>query len=222
MYSCTIKRSFFFCSSQKPLKLIGSLLVMSGRVTDSLDQETSVSGSRTVVLQHKENFNPLSVSEVQVIRCRDSIWHLRVRDTRREQPTCKRRCLRIKREMEDKNQSGKEHFTAVPLLGNSRMHNVHLHMGNNIWKRHNESREDGTQNAGRCRMEIKEGISDARWNSDIFLAADAEHSTQVFPRTRTAGGWAKEEEGREGKRGVQLLQALLQNEARRMAKQMKC
>lgn len=72
------------------------------------------------------------------------------------------------------------------------MKNLHLQVGNGIRNRRNETREDGTsrslgKNAGRCSLVIKEGISDARCNSDIFLAQDAEHSTQVFPRTRRAG-----------------------------------
>lgn len=88
------------------------------------------------------------------------------------------------------------------------MKNVHLHIGNSVWKRANETREGRTyrslrKNSRRRRMEIKEGISDARWNSDIFLAQDAEHSTQVFPRTRTAWGWWR----RHG-----LLRELLQDE----------
>ena len=65
-YICTIKGSFFFYSSQKPLKLIGSVSVVSNRVTNSLNQETSVSNSRTVVPQRNENFNLMAVSEVQV------------------------------------------------------------------------------------------------------------------------------------------------------------
>lgn len=45
------------------------------------------------------------------------------------------------------------------------------------------------KNTGRRYVAIEEGISDARGNLDIFLARDAEHGTQVFPRTRAAGGW---------------------------------
>ena len=97
------------------------------------------------------------------------------------------------------------------------MKSICWHMGNNIqWDEGWRDIQKSRKNAERCRVEREEGIRDARGNLDIFLARDAEHSTQVFPRTRAAGMAG----GRRcwWRRHGLLLQELLQNEVRENGK----